>query len=628
LSKRQLSLALAILACLAGLALAVDPVGRLQAAGTASSPQVLPGHVLKALAASHDLGLLAADQPITLTIALKPGSVQALQDAARQASLAARSGRPPLAPADVGRLAGASAATIQSLSAYFAGFGLRASPPPADHLSFQVSGTVAQVQASLGVQLHRYQDAQGHAFFATDRDPQLPAALAPAVQAIFGLDNYPALQPLRGQASAPTPGDYRPSDMQIAYDFSPLYAQGWTGAGQTIGIIGCDAFRASDLQTFRQQFSLPSTTPAAVAVDGGANGSDVETTLDLEWSGAIATGASLRYYGFASNSGGCPFQGLLDALAQAANDNVASVLSISLGACEADYVTSVSPGGSTFLQAMENEFAVASAEQIGVFVASGDSGAFTCSNGQNTAAPTVSYPASSPNVVAVGGTSLQLTKTSAYKSESAWGDPTECSSPCGSGGGYSQFFPEPAWQVQAGIGDRSGGRGVPDVSYDADPATGNVVYFTLNSSLGCTGFCGGVGGTSIAAPQWAGLAAIANQAAGHRLGNLAAVLYSGPVGGSEAGDSPPFHDVTTGNNLFYNAAPGWDPATGLGSPDANALVRLFVFLADVATPTVTPTITLTPTPTPSPTATTRPGPGTPVPQIYLPGIWNAATAGW
>ncbi len=581
---KSIWLALAVLVCLALVFGASVP---LQAAPP--QPQALPGHVLRALATSGDLGALRPDQSLTLTVALKPRSEQAFRTAAGQATLAARSGQPSLSAADVGRLYGQSDATIQNLSGYFAGFGLQVLPLPPDRLSFRVSGTVAQVQASLGVQLHRYQDPQGHAFFATDRDPQLPSAFAGTVQAIFGLDNYPSLQRLHSTGSAPTPGDYVPNDMQTAYNVAPLYAQGWTGAGQTIGAIGCDAFVASDIQTFRQQFGLPSATVTTIAVDGGADGSDVETTLDLEWGGAIATGANLRYYGFASSSGGCPFQGFLDAVTQAVTDNVASVLSISLGACESTY------NSSGFLTAMETEFAAAALQHQGVFVASGDSGAFAC--GGST--PAVSYPASSAFVTAVGGTSLKLNADSTYQSETAWGSSTECGGPCGTGGGKSTVIAEPSWQQGAGLPNSGGKRAVPDVALDADPATGNVVYFTLNSSLGCTGFCGGIGGTSIATPEWAGLAAIANQMAGQSLGQLAPLLYAKPVQTAQSSANPPFHDVISGNNLFYQAKAGWDFPTGWGSPNAATLIDLLAFPSG----TPTPTSTTTSTPTPSTTAT-------------------------
>jgi DNA-binding beta-propeller fold protein YncE len=572
-----------------------------------AAPVVLPGHVLRALAASTDLGPVPVTQPITLTVALKPADAAGLRTAASAASRAARSDRAARPAADIGSLYGQPSATIHSVGAYFAGFGLRIAPPPPDHLSFRVSGTVGQVQQSLGVQLHRYQDAQGRRFYATIRDPQLPATFAGVVQAIFGLDNYPALQ-RHVAAAAPTPGQYTPAEIQTAYNVSPLLAQGSDGTGQTIGVIDCDTFLASDVQTFRSTYGLPSATISTVAVDGGANGASPESTLDLEWTGAMAPGAALRFYGFASVAGGCPFQGLLDALTTAVNDNVADVLSISLGACELTYNSAIDPTGQSYLQAMENEFAAAAAEQIGVVVASGDLGAYTCNSGQSNANPTVSYPASSEYVTAVGGTTLTLSSTSAYLSETAWSSSTTCGVPCGSGGGYSQVLAEPSWQSQAGITDTVQMRAVPDVALNADPTTGYLIYYTLNNELGCTGTCVGIGGTNVAAPAWAGIDAVANQLAGRRLGSLNPLLYNSVIQSSQNSTAPNFHDVTSGNNLLYSAGPGWDPATGWGSPNASNLVHALVDAINLDTPTPSPTLTpsLSVTNTGTPTFTATP----------------------
>jgi kumamolisin len=565
---RSLVVALGFLAVVVGLI--PLPSG---AQATDTTPVRLTGHVLRALASANRVGAVDTRQQLTLTVALRPSSPAALETTVRQASLRSLSGGAPLQPADVARAFGQSDANVDTVAQFFRARGFQIGQVQPDHLSFQVTGTVGQVERALDVDLGSYTDDVGHSFFATANEPALPNNVARYVQAIVGLDNYPAFRAPRARANGPTPGEFGPPDMQTAYNVTPLYAQGWRGAGQTIGIIECDAFNSSDIQNFRQTYNIPAASISTVAVDGGPSGSDPETTLDLEWSGAIATGAALRLYGFPSGGTGCPFQGLLDALTQAVNDNGADVLSISLGACESTYDSPIDSTGSTYLGAMENEFAAAAVEKIGVFVASGDYGAYTCTGGQNSGPPSVSYPASSPNVVAVGGTSLQVSSTSGYVSETAWGDPSECGSPCGSGGGFSQVLPEPAWQSQAGISDSSGLRGVPDVSLNADPATGYVIDFTMGSIHGCSGLCGGIGGTSIAAPQWAGLQAIANQASGHRLGNMAPTLYGRFVWGQESDGSTPFHDVTTGNNLFYGATAGWDPATGLGSLDALAVVN-------------------------------------------------------
>jgi kumamolisin len=416
-------------------------------------------------------------------------------------------------------------------------------------------------------------------FYATNVDPRLPANLAPMVQAIFGLDDYPTLRPMhppirsgganaQGRAapdlaaSAPVPGAYTPGNIVTAYNLQPLYNQGRNGSGQTIGVIGCDAYNPSDIQQFDALFGLPQRTINAFPVDGGADGSDPETTLDLEWSGAIAPGAAIAFYGFPSDpiSGGCPFFGFFDAVSRVVSDDVAGVVSISLGACESMY------NDAGILQALENEFSAASLAGQSVLAASGDAGAY-CDTPGGTLAP--SYPASSAYVTAVGGTTLFLNADSSYEAESAWGGSSECNgSPCGSGGGISRSIPEPSWQTSDAV-NSNGRRGVPDVALDADPATGYVIYF---SALG--GPVGGVGGTSVATPEWAGIVALADQGAGRRLGLLGPLLYGSTVLRARSSTSPPYHDVTTGNNLTYSAAPGWDFTTGWGSPNAARLVSL------------------------------------------------------
>jgi subtilase family serine protease len=537
-------------------------------------PLLLTGHVLPNLARATRIADLPASKNLTLTIALRPASAAA-RDAAVQRALAVRGYlAAALRPDDVGRTFGQPQANIDLVAAHFRAAGFYVGQPQPDHLTFQVTGTVGQIEQLLAVKLGSYTDSAGRSYYATNLDPQLPANLAQYVQAIFGLDNYPAFQRLHRQTS-PTPGFYEPPDIQLAYNVTPLYGQRWKGTGQTIGIVGCDLFLVTDINAFRTKYGIPVTSPTIVNVDGGPSGIDPETTLDLEWSGALATGASLRYYGFNSSGLGCPFQGFLDAVSQAVNDNQSDVLSISLGTCETFYTMPVPGSSQTYLQAMENEFSAAVAEKIGVFVASGDTGAYTCNSQANGGPPAVSYPASSPNVIAVGGTNLTLNSDGSYNSESAWGDSSETcpNGGCGSGGGVSTLFSEPPWQVPAANSITSGMRGVPDISLDADPATGYEIYYTQDPTLFCSPWCAGIGGTSVAAPEWAGLAAMANQAVGHRLGNLNPLLYGRFLWSTESAGSTPFHDVTTGNNLYYNAGTGWDAATGLGSPNAFAVVQ-------------------------------------------------------
>jgi len=543
-------------------ALALLPVGPIATGANAAGRRALAGHLPKNFNQLTPLGALSAKTRLTLTIALRPRSAGALAQLA-----ATRSAR--LSVAEVAARFGASDADVQSLTNYLAGYRLQVSTVSPDHLTIQVHGTVADIQRALSVQLENYRDPDGRTVYSPTTDPQLPVSLADSVVSIVGLNDSLVLHPLheyvppklKSEGLGSAPGNYVPADMQSAYDLTSLYNQGLNGNGVTIGIIGCDTFRASDIQEFSINYGLPNPSINVVNVDGGADGTSVESTMDLEWSHAIAPNANLRFYGFAQN---CSFQGFLDAVSAASNENIAKVISISLGACESDYAQ------TSYLTAMENQFQVAAAEGQSILVASGDSGGY-CVNGNGTTLVDVSYPAASAYVTAVGGTSLSLNNLGGYGSETAWGYwyPTSNGSvPWGSGGGYSTVIGEPAFQSQAGIPDSSGERALPDVAWNADPQTGSCVYF--QSSTQC-----GWGGTSIAAPQWAGLVAILDQKNAQPVGLLGTVLYGRALRCSTT-SLPAYHDVTQGSNLVYNAGSGWDAATGWGSPDAsNLLAKLF-----------------------------------------------------
>jgi kumamolisin len=306
-----------------------------------------------------------------------------------------------------------------------------------------------------------------------------------------------------------------------------------------------------------------------IQVDKGVLDQQSETTLDLEWSHAIAPGAALRFYVASDANGACSFSGFYDAVNAVSADNIASIVSISLGACEQTYTA------SNLIGAMETEFGALAAQRQGVFVASGDQGAY-CPDGSDNTILGVSYPASSAYVTAVGGTRLYLNSNSSYQSEIAWGD--ACSTgPCGTGGGISSAIAEPSWQSTASLPlpPTGGKRGVPDVALDADPEYGYEIYWT-NPDAGCNGICSGFGGTSVGTPEWAGFAAIANQYAKTRLGQVAPILYSPTLLAARQSSQAIYHDVTSGMDgtgaapytFTYSATAGWDFTTGWGSVNA------------------------------------------------------------
>jgi len=347
---------------------------------------------------------------------------------------------------------------------------------------------------------------------------------------------------VKGNAtSAPT--GLSPSQVRHAYGFDQIANQ---GSGQIIGIVDAydDPNIESDLGVFDSQFSLPACTTSngcfrKIYASGSKpktnSGWSLEISLDVEWSHAIAPQAKIILVEAASNS----FANLLQAV-DVAVQNGASVVSMSFG-------------GSEFSSEASNDthFAV---NGVTFTASSGDSG-----NG-------VEYPAASPDIVAVGGTTLNTGSDGSYISETAWS---------GSGGGQSAYEVEPSYQANYPIpNDPTGLRGVPDVAYDADPNTGFSVYDTVRYQ-GQLGWFQ-VGGTSAGAPQWAALFAIANSlraAAGKAtLSSTGTAVYSV----AKANYSLNLHDITSGTNgscgTLCTAITGYDYVTGLGSPQANNII--------------------------------------------------------
>jgi kumamolisin len=286
----------------------------------------------------------------------------------------------------------------------------------------------------------------------------------------------------------------------------------------------------------------------------GPNGADGEVMLDIEVVGAVAPGATIAVY-FAPNTD----RGFIDAITMAVHDTThrPSVLSISWGSPEVAWT-------QASVQAMDQAFQAAGAMGVSVYAASGDNGANDFPSGSPGAQPGnhADFPASSPHVTGCGGTHITVSNN-AITQEVVWNDPGGGSS----GGGFSSLFPTPSWQS----GVQGGKRGVPDVSGDASPASGYQVRVDGQDMV--------IGGTSAVAPLWAGLTALLNQKLGRPLGFGNPGLYQ--LGAS----SGAFVDITQGNNNGFNAAPGWDPCTGLGRPDGAKLLAGLSSSSAAAAPT-------------------------------------------
>ena len=377
---------------------------------------------------------------------------------------------------------------------------------------------------------------------------------------------------------SPAPVGYTPQQIETAYGINQLYGSIGNGAGETIAIVDAydDPTIIPDANAFSSQFSLPqfnspggptltvlnqtggTALPGTDPAGPGPSDWEQEESLDVEWAHAIAPGANIVL--FEANSSN--FSDLLTAVATAADYPGVSVVSMSFGSPEA--------AGET---ALDNVFTTPAGHQGVTFLASsGDQGSYE----PGTMTVSVNYPAASPNVISVGGTSLILNPDNSYNSETAWGNGVNSGTLGGSGGGISQYEPEPAYQESV---QSTGFRTVPDVAFDADPNTGVAVYDSYDN--GAATPWDQVGGTSLASPSWAGLIAIVNE-------GRAAKGESSLDGPSQTlpelyflyqTNPSYFHDITSGSNGAYSAGPGYDEVTGLGSPAANLLCPALIGLS-------------------------------------------------
>ena len=444
---------------------------------------------------------------------------------------------------------GADPAAVEAVKEFAAEYGLRVhAATDLGRRTLHLTGTPQQMAEAFGVTLQQ-QTVDAKTFRVREGVITVPEGLLPYVEAVLGLDNRPQARP-HCRAAKPLAANVSYTPVQVAqlYGF-PADA---TADGQTIAVIELGGgYVDADIQTYFDSLSLPVPTVTAVLVDGGTNspgdpnGADGEVMLDIEVAGAVAPGSNVAVY-FAPNTD----QGFLDAITTAIHDttNTPSVISISWGGPESSWTGQA-------MTAMDDAFQAAAALGVSITAASGDNGA---SDGVADNALHVDFPASSPHVLACGGTKLTGTDGS-ISSEVVWNE--QASNEGATGGGVSAFFAKPAWQNAVNVpppNGGGGGRGVPDVAGDADPTTGYSVLVDGQQYV--------IGGTSAVAPLWAGLIALANATNPTAAGFLNPTLYGSPDGA--------FHDITQGDNGGFSAGPGWDACTGLGSPVGSAVISL------------------------------------------------------
>lgn len=390
-------------------------------------------------------------------------------------------------------------------------------------------------------------------FHTRSGELRVPAELDGVVTAVLGLDDRTQSRAyFRLHADPAAAQSFTPDQLGSLYGFP----DGTDGKGQTIAMIELGGgFKPADISAYFAGLKIAAPTVTAVGVGGGTNtptgdpgSADGEVMLDIEIAGALAPGADQVVY-FAPNTD----QGFLNAVTTAVHATpTPAVVSISWGQSEDQWTAQART-------AMDQAFADAAALGVSVCAASGDNGS---SDNQTDGAQHADFPASSPHVLGCGGTHLEA-NSSSITSETVWNTPGGGAT----GGGVSTAFPVPAYQSAAGVPARAGGgtgRGVPDVAGNADPATGYQILVDGQRTV--------AGGTSAVAPLWAALLARLAQGAGRKLGLVHTQLYQGVrAGTAQAG----FRDITTGSNGAYQAAPGWDACTGLGTPDGKALLQAF-----------------------------------------------------
>ena len=490
-----------------------------------------------------------------------------------------------LTPEQYGERFGVSEADVAQVAGWLQSHGMEVEEVAAGRTSIIFSGTSAQVESTFHTRIHTYKvgDEVHH---ANATDPEIPAAFAGVVGGVVSLHDFRS-QPMHNGARIPisdfTSGSsyyLAPADFATIYDLGPLYQQSINGNGQSVAIVARSNINLADVRRFRTSFGLPANDPQIIinGSDPGvvSGGEETEADLDVEWSGAVARNAAIKFVVSKSTSSS---DGTYLSAQYIVSHNLAPVMSMSFGLCEA----ALGASGNSFINSLWQQ---AAAQGITVFVSSGDDGAAGCDSASAARASRgrgVNGLCSTPYSVCVGGTefsdssnpslywspsNISSTQSSAvsYIPEVVWNE-SSTGGLWATGGGASTIYAKPSWQMGTGV-PADGKRDVPDVSLTSAGHDGYLIY--QNGGLYV------VGGTSAAAPSFAGAMALVVQNSAARQGNANTAFYS-LASKQRTGGAAIFHDVTSGNNsvpgqVGFNAATGYDEATGLGSVDAFVLV--------------------------------------------------------
>jgi pseudomonalisin len=552
---------------------------------------VLRGNRHPMAAAQYDAGAVAPDYPMEhMLLTLLPDPAQ--QEALDRLVDAQYNSESPyyhqwLTPEQYGERFGVSEADVAQIVGWLHGHGLEVEEVTAGRRSIIFSGTAAQVQSAFHTQIRTYKvGADLH--HANAKDPEIPAALAQVVGGVVSLHDFHS-RPMHGsvrRASAEfsSGGSHylAPADFAIIYNVVPLYQQAINGIGESVAIVARTNINLADVRQFRALTGLPANDPQII-VNGTnpgivSSGEETEADLDVEWSGAVARNTTIKFVVSKSTSSS---DGVDLSAQYIVNHNLAPVMSMSFGLCEGWLGSS----GNHFLDTLWQQ---AAAQGITVFVSSGDSGVAGCDSASVLTAidgRAVNGLCSTPYNICVGGSEFNDashpslywlssnasgTQASAlsYIPEVVWNESGPGDGLWASGGGMSTIYAKPAWQTGRGV-PADGKRDVPDVALTAAGHDGYLIV--QNGGLYV------VGGTSAAAPSFAGLMALVVQHTATRQGNANSAFYA-LAAKQRAGGAQVFHDITVGNNSVpgqagFKAALGYDQATGLGSIDASVLVN-------------------------------------------------------
>lgn len=595
------------------LALTLSPIAGARAA------VVRVGHPAPVPTGATFVGRVPAVTLLHVSVALRPRDPSALAAYARAVSTpGSDSYRRYLSTAQFARRFGAAAAEVHAVRRALRARGLTPGPLSRGALSISVRASAGQLERAFAVSLSRVALRGRRMAIRADAAPAVPASVAGAIQAVVGLDSTGSPRPLleragaasgrlpltRGHvvtggarpcgaaaATAPAQDAYTADQIASAYGFSGLYAGGQDGAGVTVAVYELEPDDPSDIAAYQSCYGTHATI-SYVPVDRGAGtgpGSG-EAALDIENLIGLAPKVNVLVYQGPNSNSGAPGSGPYDTFSAIVNQDRARVVTISWGQCE----SALGRGDAAAENAL---FEQATVQGQSILAASGDSGAQDCDTGgvapQSQAA--VDDPSSQPFVTGVGGTSLRT--LGPRPTESVWNSGGTVLSgmlqPGASGGGVSSFWSMPTSQLDssAALNVRTAQaagsacanatgfcREVPDVSADGDPATGYLMYWNGRREVpGQPAGWQGIGGTSGASPLWAALLALAD---GSRACHGAAVGYANPALYEAAGSAYAidFNDVTTGNNDYthtnggrYAATLGYDPVSGLGTPNAASL---------------------------------------------------------